>query len=492
MKRLIISPGVLFFLTLTGIVVVILLVPPVRIFFGNLIWDRFIIPFYEQSGIFRYRLLIYAILVFCIAAFVFSRSIWWRYVTNAISIEFMERTLQHSFPAGIYQKWRHLRTLWYPKTRFRVLNLIPKFQTNKFQKIMHPPGYLMPNRRYLAILRARLDFYSDQMVISLMEQRYKNDFSTQQSLIEQIAEDLHKERYRWYEHHMVDRPAHCRVPEPVFSSAMLAIEHWTLACAYQCILGRPFPHQEDLEVETESRLSAISSLDESIKVFGSLTRQNFYTANHLNADPSQMFDLLTIYRCLCTEAVRLGETPEGTWARGLAHRLTTLTMERLVALGYYYEAIQVYYHSQMYIGAPEKTTVSVGTEATPVRHKWKFPKIKLYQDVPPSDESWNILASSPFKDNWQQALLVEAWGSVTSGLLRALPYKRGELEGSDRKVASIYEGERLSRTRMWAVRRGYLTYASDEAVAATNASLTQVKFEHLIRRKILRKCITDT
>lgn len=491
MKRFVLSPGSLFLLAIAGIVAVILLVPPVKVTFGHLIWDRFVVPFYDQSGIFRLRLLVYAFLVFCIATFIFSRSIWWRYVMNAITMEFMERALDHALIARTYQKWRHWCAQWYPQTRYRLLSLTPQFQSIEFRNIKYPPKYLMPNRRYLAILRARLDYYSDQIVISLMEQRFKDNFGVQQSLIEQIAEDLHRERYRWYEHHMVDRPDNFLVPEPVFSSAMIAIEHWTLACAYHCIFGRLFPSQEHLEVETEKRLSAIISLEASTKVFGTAAMQNFHAANCLNADPGQMVDLLSAYQRMCTEAVSLGETPEGLWARSLAHRMTTLTMERLVAWGYSYEAIQVYYHSQAYIGSLEKATASLDTEITPDQHKLRVPKIKLFHDVPPSDESWNILASSPIKDNWQQALLVEAWGNITAGLLRAFPYKLGELKYLDHKVTPFHEDERLSRTRMWAVRRGYLTYANDELVAATNASLPQVRFGPLKSRKITKRCATE-
>jgi ligand-binding sensor domain-containing protein len=147
----------------------ILLVPPFRSVVGLLIWDKTILALYEGLRLYRVWPLFIAFFVFVSAGYYFSRPHLWRHAFNRRTIQLAIFTLElPRFEEG-YNLLHRWWAVWASRVRWAVYERLPKalremLLTSETQALLKRyssnvllRAYPLPNRRYLAIVRARLD-----------------------------------------------------------------------------------------------------------------------------------------------------------------------------------------------------------------------------------------------------------------------------------------------------------------------------------------------
>jgi len=468
MKRFVISITTLLLCVTTFSAILITVIPPWRMAFGLYVWDSFLLGRYESWHLYQVRPILIAGGVFVATAYLISRSRLWRYALNRAALERAERIFHWRGIEDTYASIHRWLATWYPRICWLLISSLPReLQTVEYRLSVSRPGYMPPNRRYLALVRARMDVASRKWQSGILARRW-DKIQSSDTQWGQIVGILHIQRARWCEHQLIDRLDHTIALEPVVSAAMISVEHWILACSHRRIFAKPVPGEDDIRAEVERRLKALQALDLYQSRFWKAAWACFTSCLVPDGESSSMLTVLSTCQELLDATRGLGATGEGYWATGLSQQLVTLIIEWLVAHSYFQEAIQVNYHAEAELEKPFRSALSTNGKNDPVSGSENVWIDRLFYEVFPPLATWAVSLASPAENHWRQALLVEAWQSIYRSL-RVI--YRGSVQNHDPTNANqMKKIDRAECARLWVIRDGYVGYARDEtrSVAVTS------------------------
>jgi hypothetical protein len=361
----------------------VFIIPPMRFVFGEIIWDHWILSLYETTGIFHFWYLFFFATVFIFATYVFSRDILWRYVFNRIVIEIISWFLNYSRIIKFYHMMRKWVSSWYPFLYWGILQRFePQEAKNHLEKLGESYNYMPPNRRFLAALRARMDIellmWQNQL-ISPYRSSARIEPTTMRCLIDMI--DL------WQDHFLIDKPSQCQVPEPVFSTLVIALE-WMSVCQFSSwVTGRDAqPFRDDLDRRI---CKLLSMLPEEIR---NQARVHYFIVQSNRADNLHLVESLAAYKELLDFLIKIESGPSSPvypWLSALIWQQMVLHAQWLTMHGYSQEAIQIYFEAKTYIEPVKPSEVSL-------------------------DPFWHIVMAQSSQEGWGSVVLSEAWEALAS------------------------------------------------------------------------------
>lgn len=448
---------------------IVLGLPPLRYAFGLIFWDVTILPVYEGLRLYRIWALLLALIVGVVFWYFAARPFWWRYGMNKLAFNLGDMLLRTSWLARAYISWRHWLAKWYPSIRSRLVP--PILFTRGFAQstMLLTQGYLPPSRRYLAIVRARIDTLLDECeeLLSRSVEMKNLTISHAHKLIQEIdtwraAWSDHQQLPHWQSWYTAGSSVaftsnalggnqfHAPV-EPITSAAIIALEQLSVASAFERMLSSDRKLNQwyrDLLDEVRINLELLISHHPQIATL--LNR--FLQIVAFDGNPMKA---LAIVITVNEAPPLVGETLD-PWVLHLDQLLLTFAVERLVYHEYFQEAVEVSYMSE---SRPELKLEYSQLNISAQSEWWsEWLATYFFSDRCIPAPAWAARLAAPTETRRQRALLAEAWSALAVSL-----QPTSQLPPDDEQAFFPIPGQRLRDNLAYAVRTDYHQVASDEA-----------------------------
>jgi hypothetical protein len=456
-KRFPITPATALALSFAFFLLAIFVAPPVRFVFGDLIWDRLVLRVYETLRLFRVWVLFFALTVFVLAVYFFSRDAFWRYVFNRITIEMVAISLKIPGWSMVYAHSHRFTAQWYPIIYWNILNTLPRAFVSqdaqvRLNTLCNARNYMPPNHRFLAALRAQMDVDLRTWERELLTVRANARLNvlTMRRLISALEQ--------WQEHFLVDQPSQRLIPETVYSGLIIAVE-WMAVCVFHLWITRqdaqPLRDYLDQQIRKLSLWLPVS--------IGGASREHYAAVAQLASNHTVrcVLDSVTTYQNLlaCFQSAAPDQSRQARmWTRVLLWQQMVLHAQTLVTLGYFQEALQIYFEADSRIGQFVPQPPIDETSGL------------LLRDVAVADPFWMVTLTLSSQEGWLNVVLSEAWRGLGASLHTLFPVSGTEVSAAQR--------EANLPTRVRAVRQGYSDYADSETQSAVAAA------QHLVLKEI--------
>jgi hypothetical protein len=440
--------------------------------FGRYVWDTALLPAYEGLRLYTVWPLWVAAGIALAVWYVVSRQFWWRYALNRLALAIADQMMGWDWAERAYVWWRRWMSGWYPALLARGLGWLPAALRSSAFAAAQPDllnGYLPPNRRYLVLVRSRIDIALHRWRYSLLSRRWDGVASPGREWYAQVFAALRTQRRRWNDHQQLNLADKIIQPEPAASAAILALEQLGVATSHRRLTDDSMEAALVAALEDELRSEVHCAFDILGKTMPQVAVLQTAVAAIYQFDGS--YERLVALLELCSETVVAGGA--NVWTLALAEQIVTCAIERLVAYRYVQEAIEISYAADTgptlaqaerramkdldSVGGPEK----VGLFG------------RLLRDVSVEEPIWSVTLARPAADTWRAALLAEAWHALSASL------------------AELFAETRAAQTRMMLggraamdenvvaeIHRGYLIHVAGEVEAAAHASESPAIAEH--------------
>ncbi len=451
MKKISLRPATIILLLIILFLLLVSNIPALQTAFGSFFWDPVVVGTYIAWRLYLVRPLMIAILVFVLAGYVFSRPRWWRFALNRASVGMIDNVVNIPGLEKNYNKVHRWLASWLPGLWREVNQRLPVFlQAAEFKAGLFPRGFMRPNRRYLAVLRARLDSVYDEwqeLLSSSISQKVPfADWYSFNNKAQQV-------RSAWNAHQCLDRAEQWAVFEPVVSACMLGIEQWTLVNASlhtdtnSSGSARPDPDQfpaAALIQESKQNLEMIANYTEYQTGFSQACQSVLAAAVNLDGNVDTLGLVLACIADLIASTNSVSSANARIWARALAQRIITLVIGRLIEHAYFQESIQVGYLSDRL--RPDEA------------------EEKNYL----SEAGWAVKLVQPTSESWRLFLLSLSWGAINQSLEEFHLETTSTHTETSKEVSGAVELDQQARFE--AIQKGYVSYTHDESERASQAS----------------------
>lgn len=448
---------------------VVLGLPSLRYAFGLIFWDVTLLPIYEGLRLYRVWALLLALIVGIGFWYIAARPFWWRYGMNKLAFNLGDILLRAPWLARTYISWRHWLAKWYPGIRARLVP--PILFTRGFAQstALLTEGYLPPSRRYLAIVRARIDTLLDECQ-ELLDSSVEVEHLTT-STAHRLTDELDTWRANWCDHQQLPHwqswhttrnlvaldsntfeanQAHAPV-EPVASAAIIALEQLSVASAF----NRTLPVDRKLkqwytDLLDEVRINLELLTSDHTQVATLLDRLLQLAA--FDGNPMEAFAIVIA----ANEPPPLLGKNLVSWVIHLDQLLLTFAVERLVSYKYFQEAVEVSYVRE---ARPEPDIAYPHTFVAAQGSWWsEWLVIYFFSDRWIPAPEWAARLAAPTDNRQQRALLAEAWSALAVSL-----QPKSQPPPDDEQAFFPIPGQRLRDNLAYAVRADYHQVTSDEA-----------------------------